>query len=84
MPPPEHHRDGLDNQTDHRRRRAAEIGEGWEMFTVWEFKSVDGKQIVRRIRRSHPDDRYYDHYFQRIIWQGESFQEAEKQCRLKK
>ena len=53
------------------------------MFTVWEFRSIDGKQVVRRIRQSYPDDLIYQHDFQKIIWRGEDYQQAVKAIQTK-
>jgi hypothetical protein len=39
-------------------------------ITVWEFRSVDGKQVVRSQRPAHPDDHKYEHEYQRIIYRG--------------
>lgn len=54
------------------------------MFTVWEFRSIDGKQVVRRIRQAHPDDLFYQHNFQKVIWRGENYQEAVKASQIKR
>lgn len=47
------------------------------MWTVWEFRSVDGKQVVRSIRRSEPQEDRYQHDFQRIIYRGFNYKKAE-------
>lgn len=46
------------------------------MWTVWEFRSVDGKQVVRSIRRSEPQEDRYQHDFQRIIYRGFDYTKA--------
>lgn len=40
------------------------------MITVWEFRSIDGKQVVLKILPARPDDRNYEHEYQRIIYRG--------------
>ena len=40
------------------------------MITVWEFVSVDGKQVVRAIRPCWPDDFKFQHEYQRIVYRG--------------
>lgn len=42
-----------------------------KMWTVWEFRSVDGKQVVRSLRRSEPLDEKYQHEYQRILYRGD-------------
>lgn len=39
-------------------------------ITVWEFKSVDGKQRTTGIRPCYPDDHRFQHEYQRIIYRG--------------
>ena len=46
------------------------------MWTVWEFRSVDERQITRSIRRSEMGEDRYQHHYQRIIYRGESYQAA--------
>lgn len=46
------------------------------MWTVWEFRSVDGKQVKRVLRTAKVDDRQYEHHFQRIIYRGADYEEA--------
>lgn len=41
------------------------------MITVWEFRSVDGKQCVISIRPMEIDDYRYQHEFQLIIYRGD-------------
>ncbi len=48
------------------------------MFTVWEFRSVDGRQVVRALRISEPMDQKYEHYYQRIVYRGDDIREARK------
>jgi len=48
------------------------------MYTVWEFRSIDGKQVVRVIRRSEPDDMRVQHEYQRVIYRGTDIAEARK------
>lgn len=46
------------------------------MFTVWEFKSIDGKQVVRCIRQSsHGEDNYQNDY-NKILYCGPDYQKA--------
>lgn len=40
------------------------------MITVWEFRSVDGKQVVVKVYPARPDDYRYQHEYQRIIYTG--------------
>lgn len=40
------------------------------MITVWEFRSVDGLQIIRVEKPAYPDDRKFEHEYQRIIYRG--------------
>ena len=37
---------------------------------VWEFRSVDGTQVVRSIHTARQDDRKYQHEYQRIVYRG--------------
>lgn len=39
-------------------------------ITVWEFRSVDGKQRVTKVRDWHPDDTRYENEYQRIVFRG--------------
>ena len=41
------------------------------MKTVWEFRSVDGKQVVRVVRPARGDDLRCQHEYQRVIYRGE-------------
>ena len=49
---------------------------GGIMVTVWEFKSVDGKQVKRVMRNSEPLDDKYQHAYQRILYRGMDYQLA--------
>lgn len=40
------------------------------MWTTWEFKSVDGKQVVRRVDLARGDDFRYQHEYQKIVYRG--------------
>lgn len=40
------------------------------LITVWEFRSVDGKQVVEAVRPAHIDDDKYQHEYQRILYTG--------------
>ena len=40
------------------------------IIAVWEFRSVDGKQVVRGIRPAYPDDFQFQHEYQRIVYRG--------------
>ena len=42
-------------------------------WTVWEFRSVDGRQVVRVARARQVDDFRYVHHFQRIVAQVDAF-----------
>lgn len=42
-------------------------------FTIWEFRSVDGRQVVISVRWSEPDDMKYQHEYQKILWRGQAF-----------
>ena len=46
------------------------------MWTVWEFRSVDGRQVVRSIRRSEMGEDRYQHSYQRIVYRGTSYHDA--------
>lgn len=46
------------------------------MWTVWEFKSVDGKQTVRVIRPAEVDDRKFEHEYQKIVYRGDDHKTA--------
>jgi hypothetical protein len=48
------------------------------MWTVWEFKSVDGRQRIRKIRRSELGEDRYQHEYQRIVYRGEDYQAAKR------
>lgn len=48
------------------------------MWTVWEFKSVDGAQVVRVMRTAQPDDMRYQHEYQRVVYRGTDYACAEK------
>ena len=41
-----------------------------DMICVWEFRSVDGKQVVTSVRPAVVDDRRYEHEYQRIVYRG--------------
>ena len=41
------------------------------MKTVWEFRSVDGKQVVRVVRPARADDMKTQHEYQRVIYRGD-------------
>lgn len=43
------------------------------MWTVWEFRSVDGKQVKRVMSTAQPDDFRFEHYFQRIVYRGTDY-----------
>ena len=43
-----------------------------ELITVWEFRSVDGTQVVRSIRHMYCDDLSYVHEYQTIVYRGPS------------
>ena len=49
---------------------------GGDMWTVWEFKSVDGKQVVRKIKYSEPMEMNFQHEFQRIVYRGDDYKIA--------
>jgi hypothetical protein len=38
---------------------------------VWEFRSVDGKQVVRVLRPARGDDLRTQHEYQRVIYTGD-------------
>lgn len=38
--------------------------------TLWEFRSVDGRQVVQSLRSAEPDDRKFEHEYQRIVYRG--------------
>lgn len=40
------------------------------MITVWECKSVDGKQVVLVVNPMRDDDYRYQHEYQRIVYRG--------------
>lgn len=46
------------------------------MWTVWEFRSVDGKQVRRVMHTAKPDDHRYEHCFQRIVYRGTDYEAA--------
>jgi hypothetical protein len=48
------------------------------MITVWEFRSVDGKQVVRAVRPLWPDDLKFVHEYQTIIFRGSRFDWKQK------
>jgi hypothetical protein len=37
---------------------------------VWEFRSVDGKQVVQSVRTAYADDYQFQSDYQRIIYRG--------------
>ena len=41
-------------------------------YTIWQFKSVDGKQCVTVARRSEPLEEQRQHEYQRILWSGQA------------
>lgn len=41
-------------------------------ITVWECRSVDGRQVVKVLRPCYPDDYRYSHEYQRIVYRGPS------------
>lgn len=47
-----------------------------EMWTVWQFRSVDGKQVARVIRRSEPMEQRFQHEYQKIVYRGTDYQQA--------
>lgn len=51
-------------------------------ITVWEFRSVDGKQVVQSVRAREPGDEKYQHEYQRIIYTGPESGYREKKSRL--
>lgn len=46
-------------------------------FTVWDFRSVDGKQTARVVRVAEPNDQQYQHEYQRIAGQVLAFTKPE-------
>jgi len=38
--------------------------------TVWEFRTVDGRQVEIRERPAYPDDARWQHEYQRILYRG--------------
>ena len=40
------------------------------MYTVWELRSVNGKEIKRVVRSSEPGETRFEHYYQRIVYRG--------------
>lgn len=46
-------------------------------WTVWEFRSVDGRQVVRVARARQVDDFRYVHHYQRIVAQVDAFSKDE-------
>ena len=46
------------------------------MYTVWEFRSVDGTEVKRVLRTSQPGETAYEHYYQRILYRGTDFTAA--------
>ena len=44
------------------------VADRW--VTVWEFRSVDGRQIEIRERPAYPDDVRWTHEYQRILYRG--------------
>jgi len=46
------------------------------MWTVWEFRSVDGLQVVRVIRTSEHMEQRYQHEYQKIVYRGTDYQQA--------
>jgi hypothetical protein len=38
--------------------------------TVWGFRSIDGKQVVRVVRPCWPDDLKFQHEYQRVLYRG--------------
>ena len=46
------------------------------MWTVWQFKSIDGRQVARKIQPARPDDYAYQHEFQIILYRGDDYNKA--------
>lgn len=43
---------------------------GSQVRTIWECRSVDGRQVVRLNHPAYPDDYRYVNEYQRIIYRG--------------
>ena len=41
-------------------------------YTIWQFKSVDGKQCVTVVRRSEPSEEQWQNEYDRILWSGQA------------
>jgi len=41
-----------------------------DFVCVWEFRSVDGRQVVRVVRAAEPGDLKQEHAYQRIVYRG--------------
>ena len=39
-------------------------------YTIWQFKSIDGKQCVTVIRPTYPGEEQYQNEYDRILWSG--------------
>lgn len=46
--------------------------------TVWEFRSIDDKQVVRAIRCAEPNDLDVQHEYQKVIYRGFDLAEISK------
>ncbi len=46
-------------------------------YTVWEFRSVDGKDVRVVVRSSEPNDIQCQHEYQRVLWRGSAASKAE-------
>lgn len=42
----------------------------YEYVTIWEFRSVDGKQVVQKAHPQYPDDYSFEHEYQKIVFRG--------------
>ena len=41
-----------------------------QLITVWEFRSVDGKQVVLKIYPARGSDKASQHEYQRVVYTG--------------
>jgi hypothetical protein len=48
-----------------------------QFYTVWDFRSVDGKSTARVVRVAEPNDQQVQHEYQRIAGQVLAFNKAE-------
>lgn len=46
-------------------------------FTVWDFRSVDGKQKTRVVKAAEPNDQFVQHEYQRVAGQVLAYSKAE-------